>query len=150
MLGFISKIFGGSKSEKDVKMIQPVVTKINEYYASYQSLSNDQLRAKTNEFKQRIKKHLETIDAAISKQQQDAEALDITDMMGRDAAYQLIDKLKRDRDEQIEVILNELLPEAFAVVKETAHRFSTNTELVSTATDLDRDLSVRKENIRID
>ena len=60
-------------------MIQPVVTKINEYYASYQSLSNDQLRAKTNEFKQRIKKHLETIDAAISKQQQDAEALDITD-----------------------------------------------------------------------
>ncbi|MEJ7737126.1 MAG: preprotein translocase subunit SecA [Chitinophagaceae bacterium] len=150
MLGFISKIFGGSKSEKDVKIIQPVVNKINEHYASCQSLSNDQLRAKTVEFKQRIGRHLETINAAILNQKKEAEALPVNDLQGRDAAYQLIDKLKRDRDEQIEVILEEILPEAFAVVKETAHRFSTNTELISTATDLDRDLSVQKEHIRIE
>ncbi|MBE7172177.1 MAG: preprotein translocase subunit SecA [Williamsia sp.] len=150
MLGFFSKIFGGSKSEKDVKTIQPVVEKINEFYGSYQSLSNDDLRAKTVEFRQRISNHLQTIDGAISKQQEDAEALPVADIAGREAAYQLIDKLKKDRDEQIEVILNELQPEAFAVMKEAAHRFTTQAELVSTATDLDRDLSVRKDYIRIE
>ncbi|MEO6001411.1 MAG: preprotein translocase subunit SecA [Chitinophagaceae bacterium] len=150
MIGFISKIFGGNKSEKDVKILQPVVDRISEFYTTYQSISNDELRTKTTDFKNRIKHHLETIDGAISHQQLEAEALPITDMLGRDAAYQLIDKLKRDRDEQIEVILKELLPEAFAVVKETAHRFSTNSELVSTATDLDRELSTKKQHITIE
>src|SRR3989337_2696844 len=109
MLGFISKIFGGSKSEKDIKIIQPVVDKINQFYNSYQSLTNDELRAKTLEFKERIKDHLQTIDAAITNQQDEAEALPIADMVGRDSAYQLIDKLKRDRDEQIEEVLENLL-----------------------------------------
>src|SRR3982751_208726 len=107
MIGFISKIFGGSKSEKDVKVLQPVVDKVNEFYQTYQSISNDELRSKTADFKNRINQHLETIDGAITHQQQDAEALPITDMAGRDAAYQLIDKLKRDRDEQIEEILKQ-------------------------------------------
>ncbi len=150
MIGFISKMFGGSKSEKDVKILQPVVEKVNGFYITYQSISNDELRAKTTEFKNRINHHLETIDGAIAHQQQEAEALPITDMAGRDAAYQLIDKLKRDRDEQIEEVLKEILPEAFAVVKETAHRFSTNTELVATATDLDKELSIKKQHIRIE
>ncbi len=150
MIGFISKIFGGSKSEKDVKVLQPVVDKVNGFYVTYQSLSNDELRAKTVDFKNRINHHLETIDGAIANQQQEAEALPLTDMAGRDAAYQLIDKLKSDRDEQIEVILKEILPEAFALVKETAHRFSTNTELVATATDLDKELSISKQHIRIE
>ncbi len=150
MIGFISKIFGGSKSEKDVKVLQPVVDKVNGFYVTYQSLSNDELRAKTVDFKNRINHHLETIDGAIANQQQQAEALPLTDMAGRDAAYQLIDKLKSDRDEQIEVILKEILPEAFAVVKETAHRFSANTELVATATDLDKELSISKQHIRIE
>jgi preprotein translocase subunit SecA len=150
MLGFISKIFGGSKSEKDIKIIQPVVEKINQFYNSYQSLTNDELRAKTGEFKVRIKDHLQSIDAAIASQQDEAEALPVADMVGRDSAYQLIDKLKRDRDEQIEEVLENLLPEAFAVVKETAHRFATNTELVSTATELDRDFAVSKPYIRIE
>src|SRR5215207_6293453 len=105
MLGFISKIFGGNKSEKDVKLIQPVVEKINAFFNSYQSLSNDELRAKTTEFKDRIKQHLQTVEGAITKQQEDAETLPVTDIGNREAAYQLIDKLKRDRDEQIEVIL---------------------------------------------
>lgn len=58
MLGFISKIFGGSKSEKDVKGILPLVTKINQHFASYQLLSNDELRYKSQEFRQRIQEHL--------------------------------------------------------------------------------------------
>ena len=65
MLGFLSKLFGGSKSQKDVKLLLPVVEKVYQYFKEYQSFSNDELRAKTHEFKSRIAKHLETIDAAI-------------------------------------------------------------------------------------
>jgi preprotein translocase subunit SecA len=150
MIGFITKLFGGNKSEKDVKTLSPIVDKINEFYATYQSISNDELRAKTIDFKNRIHHHLKDIDDAITKQQEEAEALPITDMTGRDDAYQQIDKLKKDRDEQIEVVLKEILPEAFAVVKETAHRFSTNSEIVAAATDLDRELSIKKNHINIE
>ena len=140
MLGFISKIFGGSKSEKDVKKIEPYVGKINQFFASYQSLSNDQLRNKTQEFRQRIKEHLSEIDAEIAAKNTSAEELPFNDLMGKDTIYQEVDKLKKDRDKEIEVILEKILPEAFAVVKETARRFKENTELVSTATQLDLSL----------
>ncbi len=92
-MGFISKLFGGNKSEKDVKLIEPVVVKINEFYASCQSLTNDQLRAKTVEFKDRIKKHLAEIDADIARLKQEAEAMPVAEMQNRDVAYQEIDKL---------------------------------------------------------
>ena len=150
MLGFISKIFGGSKSEKDVKKIEPYVGKINQFFTSYQSLSNDELRNKTQEFRQRIKEHLSEIDGEIVAKNAAAEGLPFNDLMGKDGIYQEVDKLKKDRDKGIEEVLEKILPEAFAVVKETARRFSTNTELVSTATQLDKDLSVKKDYITID
>ncbi|HJU45651.1 MAG TPA: hypothetical protein VJ647_02655, partial [Chitinophagaceae bacterium] len=150
MLGFISKLFGGSKSEKDIKQITPLVEKINAHFASYQSVSNDELRGKTSEFRERIKKHLSAIDETILGHQQEVEALPVTDMAGREEIYQQIDKLKKDRNEEIEVVLNELLPEAFAVVKETARRFATNTELVATATEKDKALSIKKDYVRIE
>ena len=150
MIGFISKMFGGSKSEKDVRAIMPLVTKINQNYQAYQSLSNDELRHKTIEFRQRIQDHLKDIDAQIAATNQRAEELSFDDLVGKDSIYQEVDKLKKDRDQKIEEVLKELLPEAFAVVKETAHRFKENTELVATATDLDRELSVSKPNIRIE
>ncbi|HEX8334725.1 MAG TPA: preprotein translocase subunit SecA [Segetibacter sp.] len=150
MLGLISKIFGGNKSQKDVKVILPIVEKVNTFFKQYQSLSNDELRGKTQEFRARIQDHLETINGAIENQKQEAEALPIDDITGRDSIYQLIDKLKRDKDEQIEEALNSIMPEAFAVVKETARRFTQYTELVSKATDLDRELSSRKKHITID
>src|SRR5450432_264560 len=150
MMGFISKLFGGNKSEKDVKLIEPVVVKINEFYASYQSLTNDQLRSKTTEFKERIKQHLTEIDADIAKLKQEAEDMPVAEMQNRDVAYQQIDKLIKERDKKIEEVLKEILPEAFAVVKETAHRFKENTEIISAATDLDKNLSVKKEYIRIE
>ncbi len=140
MLGFISKIFGGSKSEKDVKKIEPYVGKINQFFTSYQSLSNDQLRNKTQEFRQRIKEHLTEIDAEISEKNAAAEALPFTDLMGKDGIYQEVDKLKKERDKKIEEVLEQLLPEAFAVVKETSRRFKENTDIIATATQLDRDL----------
>ena len=149
MLGFISKIFGGSKSEKDVKKIEPYVGKINRFYASYNSLDNDQLRNKTQEFRQRIKEHLAEIDAEIAEKNAAAEELPFNDLMGKDAIYQEVDKLKKDRDKEIETVLEAILPEAFAVVKETARRFKENTEIVATATQLDRDLSIQKDYITI-
>lgn len=150
MLGFLSKMFGGSKSEKDIKTIQPIVQQINQHFAAYQSLSNDQLRNKTQEFRQRIKAHLQKIDDEIAGLNKQAEELPFSDINGKDVIYQEVDKLIKDRDKQIEVVLKELLPEAFAVVKETARRFKENTELVATATQLDRDLSVKKDYIRIE
>jgi preprotein translocase subunit SecA len=150
MLGFLSKLFGGSKSQKDVKVLLPLVEKVNQYFREYQSLSNDELRGKTQEFKARIQKHLETIDAAIANQQKEAEELPVDNITDRDASYQLIDKLKHDRDDQIEEALKEIEAEAFAVVKELAHRFNENKELVVKVTDLDRELSVTRQHIRIE
>jgi len=150
MLGFISKIFGGSKSEKDVKKIEPYVGKINHFFASYQSISNDQLRNKTQVFRQRIKEHLAEIDAEIASKNSSAEELPFNDLMGKDAIYQEVDKLKKERDKKIEEALLDILPEAFAVVKDTARRFKENTDIISTATQLDRDLSVKKDYITID
>jgi preprotein translocase subunit SecA len=150
MSGLFSKLFGGSKSEKDVKKIWPRVAEINQHFASYQSLTNDQLRNKTNEFRQRIQDHLKEINAEIADATKRADELPFNDLLGKDAIYQQADKLKKDRDKKIEEVLDEILPEAFAVVKETARRFKENKEIVSTATDLDRDFSVEKEYVRID
>jgi preprotein translocase subunit SecA len=150
MIGFISKMFGGSKSEKDVKTIMPLVTKINESFQFFQSLSNDDLRNKTQEFRSQIKEHIKEIDAQIAETNQKAEDLPFDDLVGKDTIYQEVDKLKKDRDEKIEEVLKEILPEAFAVVKETARRFKENTELVSTATQMDRDFSVTKNYITIE
>lgn len=150
MLGFLGKLFGGSKSEKDVRQIQPIVDEINQYFQQYQSLTHDELRAKTLEFKHRIQDHLKEIEAEIEARKQAAEALDATDMQGKDAIYQEVDKLQKDRDAKIEEVLKQILPEAFAVVKETARRFKENAELVSAATELDRDFSVKKDYIRIE
>ncbi|HEY6974743.1 MAG TPA: preprotein translocase subunit SecA, partial [Chitinophagaceae bacterium] len=149
MLKLISKLIGGNKSEKDVKQLEPVVLKINQYFEQYQSLSSDDLRSKTIEFKQRIKDYLKDIDAEIESKKQAAETFADTDIQGRDAIYREVDELKKERDKKIEEVLDELLPEAFAVVKETARRFKENTELVATATQHDRDLSVTKDYIRI-
>src|SRR5215213_7657087 len=150
MASFISKFFGGSKSEKDVRVIQPLVKQINQFYDQYHSLSNDELRNKTAEFRGRIKQHLKEINDAIEQTNKKAEDLPFDDLVGKDAVYQQVDILKKDRDKAIEDILKEILPEAFAVVKETARRFKENLELVSTATQLDRDFSVTKDYIRIE
>ena len=150
MLGILSKIFGGNKSEKDIRTIQPIVEQVNQYFSTYQSLTNDQLRAKTVEFQTRIKDHLSKIDTQVAELNKRAEELPFSDIGGKDLIYQEIDELKKERDDQIEEVLETLLPEAFAVVKETARRFKENQEIISTATALDRNLSVKKEHIRID
>ncbi len=150
MLGFLSKLLGGNKSEKDVSKLQPIVVKINEYYNQYQGISNDELRGKTVEFRQRIAEYVKASDDEIIELQAQAEKLEENDIQSKEAIYKDIDTIRKEKDKKLEEILTEILPEAFAVVKEAAHRFKDNTELASTATELDREFSVKKDYVRIE
>src|SRR4029079_165050 len=105
MAGILSKLFGGNKSEKDVKQITPYVGMINEFFTQYKSLTNDELRAKTTEFKNRIAEHVSDTALAIEAKNQEAEQLSTLDIAGRDLVYQEVDKMKKDRDKEIEKIL---------------------------------------------
>ncbi|MFN5641517.1 MAG: hypothetical protein ACK45S_03855, partial [Sphingobacteriales bacterium] len=84
MFKFLSTLFGGSKSEKDIQRVTPLIKKINEYVAGYQQLTNDQLRSKTQEFKARIKEHLTSIDQQILDLNEKADALPMDDINGKD------------------------------------------------------------------
>ena len=150
MLKFLSKLIGGNKSEKDVAKIKPIVEKVNSFFQQYQSIDNDALRSKTQDFKQRIAEHLKEIDAQILEKKNAADALEASDFHNKDLIYQEVDTLKKDRDAKIEEALEKILPEAFAVVKETARRFKENDEIIAIATQHDRDLSVKKDYIRIE
>jgi len=147
MLGFLAKVFG-SKSERDIKSIQPLVVKINEEYAKLSSISNDELRGKTIEFKERISSFLSEIDGKISALKADADGEDL-DLHQKTAIYDQVDALGKERDTELEKVLLEILPEAFAVVKETSRRLSENDYLEVTATQFDRDYAARKSNVKI-
>ena len=150
ILKSFSKLLGGTSAEKALKEIEPIVAQINEFYTEYQSLSNDELRGKTQEFVGRINAHLSEIDAEIADlKKQLAEAAE-TDIELRDDIFNALDEIEKKRDKDLEVILDELLPEAFAVVKETAHRFTENTEVIATATELDRELALEHPHISIE
>lgn len=147
MFGILNKIFG-SKSARDIKHIQPLVEKIKEEYAKLESLSHDELRAKTTLFKKKIATHLKEIDEEISTLKKDAEVPDM-DIAEKTSIYEKVDKLEKERDKQLEDVLMEILPEAFAVVKETAKRFTENTSIEVTANEFDRDLAAEKKHIEI-
>jgi len=148
MLNFLSKLFG-SKSERDIKSIQPIVQRIKQEYDKLAALTHDELRAKTPALKQRITEYLAEIDSEIAELKAEAD-MDGTDMGRKTDLYEKADKLAKERDKKLEEVLLEILPQAFAVVKETARRFTENTELEVTATDFDRELAAQKANVRID
>lgn len=148
MLGILKKIVG-SKEKKDAKIYQPYVDKIKSFESAVSGLSNDQLRAKTAEFKAKIAegtRSLENEIADLEKQIADNPAMDFQD---KDAIYTKIDKLKGEVDQEIEKVLEVILPEAFAVVKETAKRFANNEQLEVTAQPYDHDLSTQREFVQI-
>jgi len=139
MLSFLKNIFG-SKYDRDVKVYSPVVEQINDYFDAYQSLSNDELRNKTLDFRSRIKEYLSDIDAELDQIHQ--EAIEETDLGRKEELFAEQDKIAKERDKALEVILKEILPEAFAVVKTASQRFKENETLEVTATDHDRNLAV--------
>ncbi len=130
--------------------MQPAVEEINRFFDGLKSLTHDQLRHKTIEFKERIATHLSDIDSNINSLKEQASKLAAGQVDEKDDLYNQIDELVKVRDKELEVILEQLLPEAFAVVKETARRFSENERITVKATQLDRDLSVEKDFIVID
>ncbi len=148
MLDFISKLFG-SKSERDVKSILPLVEKVKAEFAKLDNISNDELRAKTIDFKETIKVGLAGIDAEIQAIKDRTEnELDI-DVAEKVELYTQLDKLEKDRNKELEDILLNILPEAFAVVKETARRLKENKSIEVTATQFDRELAAKKNNVVI-
>ncbi|MDB5284583.1 MAG: preprotein translocase, SecA subunit [Bacteroidota bacterium] len=150
-MGFFDKLVTsifGNKNDREYKAMQPIVAQINEEYEKLKVLSNDELRNKTVEFRARIAEHLTVIDKEINDLKETAEAEE--DLQLKDDHYKKVDELRKERDKQLEVVLKEILPEAFAVVKETAFRFTNNTSLEATATELDRNLAVEFDNIKID
>ena len=147
MFGILKKIFG-TKQDKDVQKYQPRVAIINQFYEQYSDLSNDQLRHKTLEFKSRIADYLSKIDQEILDLKN--EAAEEPNIHEKEKIYNVIDTKDKERNTILEEILNEILPEAFAVVKETARRFKENEKIKVTATDQDRNLSISRSYINLD
>ena len=143
----VTKIFG-TKSDRDIKAIMPLVEQIKAAYALLSHLSDDELRAKSTDFKTRIQDFLASIDAEIKSLHEKSQATE--DIDEKDGYFQAIDKLEEDRNKQLEIVLLQILPEAFAVVKETARRFTENKQLVVTATFEDKALAAKKSNVKIE
>jgi len=146
MFNVIKKLFG-SKYDRDVKEYSPIVEDINDHFKSYSSLTHDQLRNKTLEFKERIKAHLKGINEDIDALQKEADEEE--NFLKKEDLFRELDELTKERDKHQEDILKEILPEAFAVVKETARRFMQNDTLIVNATEHDRELAASKAYITI-
>ena len=136
----LQKLFG-SKQEKDILKFNPVIEQIHQFGDKLKNLSHDELRQKTTEFRERISDYLSDIDDAIENLRQ--QTIDSEELSDKENLFLEIDTLKKQRDQELEVILNEILPEAFAVVKETAIRFKNNSTLSVTATEHDKNLAVQ-------
>ena len=147
IINSILKAFVGDKSEKDVKAIQPLVTKVKSFESALQTLSHDELRAKTSEFKSKIQQARADKDAKIIALKQEAEQTQDIDV--REDFYTEIDAIEKEAYEISEKVLNEILPEAFAVIKETARRFKENKSITVSASPKDRELSASKSYITI-
>ncbi len=149
MLGLLKKILG-TKQERDMRRYESTVAEINRYFESYRSLSNDELRQKTLEFRQRIADYLREIDEQIAALHE--QALQSEDFNEKEALFKEVDDMRKERDKALEEVLLDILPEAFAVVRETARRFTENEEVVVTATEHDRALAARpdKTYVRIE
>ncbi|HEX2899120.1 MAG TPA: preprotein translocase subunit SecA [Bacteroidia bacterium] len=144
MLKLLQKLFG-NKKDKDAKELQPYVTKILAEYVKLRNISDDELRNRSDVFRQRIQNHIKDISAEIAAKKKQAESTE--DLIASERMYEDAEKLRKKRNEQVEQVLMEILPEAFAVVKETARRLSENKALTVTATDWDRKMAETKPNV---
>jgi preprotein translocase subunit SecA len=148
LVNSIIKVFVGDKSQKDVKALQGNVAKINGFEPVLAALSHDELRLKTVAFREKIKAARAEKDAKIAALKIEAEAM--VDIDKKEDIYVSIDALEKEAYDISEKVLGDILPEAFAVIKETARRFKENTELRVSATALDRELSATKTYITLE
>ena len=148
IINSLIKLFVGDKAKNDLKSIQPLVEKIKAYAAELEHISNDELRGKTIAFKEKIKEARATFDTQIADLQAQANATE--DIDKKEDLYTEIDKLSAEAYQASEKVLNDILPEAFATMKETARRFATNETISVTATPRDRELSATHDYVTIE
>ncbi|MDR2883245.1 MAG: preprotein translocase subunit SecA, partial [Alistipes sp.] len=149
VLTSVIKFFAGSKADTDRKMIEPYVKRTLEIYPTLQSLSNDELRARSAAMRAAIAEFIAPEEGRIATLKADIDSPEIP-MDRKEAMAKEIEDLTKRVDEKIEEKLDELLPEAFAVMKDTARRFKENPTVSVTATDFDRDLAARKDFVTIE
>ncbi len=143
----VAKIFG-TKSDKDLKDLEPFVGLINKEFDKLKNISDDELRGKTDELKSRIAQDLKSIDDQIAQLNEDVKNPDLN-VDQKEDIFSQIDKLEEDRDEELEKVLVKILPEGFAVVKETARRLAENKKLTVQASLYDKQLASTKPNVEI-
>jgi preprotein translocase subunit SecA len=150
MLGGLLKKFVGDKNQKDKKEYQPYVDKINTEFVKLENLSDDDIRNKSFQFQDKIKDGLKSLEdektALLEKIENDPKM----DVHQKEDIYQTIDKIESSIDDKLEDILLEILPEAFAVVKETARRWTLNGKLVVTATEMDKEIASKRDGVEIE
>ncbi|MEM0938619.1 MAG: preprotein translocase subunit SecA [Bacteroidota bacterium] len=145
----LAKIFGGTKTEKDLKVLYPYVSKINAEYEKLKDISDDTLRGRTSELKNVIKEKLKEIDDQIASLHQQVETNPALDVQEKEVLFGRLDKLEDQRDEELEKILLELLPEAFAIIKETSRRLAEHEKLVVKASLHDKEIAAKKSNVEL-
>ena len=149
ILSNVIKLFFGSKTDKDRKQIEPYVRKIKEIYPSIERLSNDELREHSAALMKRIADFIAADEAYIVEQKDKLEHADIS-LSEKEKISKDIEVTTKRIDEKIEQQLDEILPEAFAIMKDTARRFTQNETVVVTATDFDRNLAAHKDFVTIE
>ncbi len=148
LVGALKKIIG-NKSDKDIKAIQYLVTEINAEFKKLEGLTNDELRLKTAEFQKVISDGIATLQAEIDQLKETAEG-DTVDVLEKEKIYDQIDGLEKKVVVRIEEILQEILPQAFAVFKETSRRFTINKHIEVTATEFDKKIASNKSSVVIE
>ena len=148
MLKFLAKIFG-TKSEKDIKRIMPLVELTKQEYAKLASISNDELRTKTIEVQAFIAEQLKPIDGQLAQLHGRVDNEPDLDINEKESIFNQIDKLELERNAELEKVLVLALPKAFAIMRETAKRFKENETIEVTAQEFDRVLAAKAEHVKI-
>jgi preprotein translocase subunit SecA len=144
----LTKVFG-TKSDRDIKEVLPIVGQINEEFARLKDLSHDELRAKTNEVLEKINQYLKEIDDEIAALHTKVDDNPDMDLHTKEDLFNEIDALEEKRNEKLEEVLLEVLPETFAIVKDTARRFMENEQLEVTASMFDKEMSGKAEHVNL-
>ncbi|MBN1339951.1 MAG: preprotein translocase subunit SecA [Bacteroidales bacterium] len=148
MVSFLKKLMG-NKSQRDIKAISPLLATTLNAYEYISKLSNDELRLKTAEFRKKIREKTEAEDSEIIRLKQEVENNTDMEVSGKEDIWKRIDDLEKLSYEKTQEALNEILPEAFSVIKETAKRFMENKTVEATATEFDRELAATKDHVNI-
>ncbi len=149
LTGLLKKLFG-DKSSKDIKKILPILEQIKQEYASLQYLDNDHLRERTRQLRHQIAKAVEPVNQKLESYRKELESPEPLSVKRQEQLYDEIDACEKQIDEIIKEQLDQILPQAFAIIKDTARRFKENETVEVTATDMDRDLAAVNEAVVIE